>query len=129
MSEINFDIPEILSYGALGLCAITLILVWGLLRAEQRRQGDPRSGVLTACYVFMAFSVLVACLAVYLQLRERVPELNWNYQSSGHSFQCLVDGQPVGAPLDCRNYGTCSNRAGNLLICKGAYYREAIHGQ
>lgn len=60
-----------LEFGVLGLCAITLLLVSGVLRAEQKREGYPRKGILQASYVFMAFSLALALLNGYVQLRER----------------------------------------------------------
>ena len=64
-----------LEYGVLGLCAITLILVWRMLRAEQGREGPPRPGVLRSAYVFMGFCLLLAILNGFVQLREsEVPE-------------------------------------------------------
>lgn len=60
-----------LGFGVLGLCAITLLLVWRVLQAEQGREGEPRKGILTASYVFMAFSLALAVLNGYVQLRER----------------------------------------------------------
>jgi hypothetical protein len=59
-----------LEFGVLGLCAITLILVWRLILAEQRREGNPRGGILQASYVFMAFCLALALLNGYVQLRE-----------------------------------------------------------
>ncbi|MGH9904515.1 MAG: hypothetical protein ACRD8U_02895 [Pyrinomonadaceae bacterium] len=60
-----------LEFGVLGLCAITLILVWRVLQAEQNREGYPRKGILQASYVFMVFSLALAVLNGYVQLRER----------------------------------------------------------
>lgn len=60
-----------LEFGVLGLCAITLLLVYGVLLAEQKRKGDPRKDILRASYVFMAFSLALAVLNGYVQLRER----------------------------------------------------------
>ena len=60
-----------LEFGVLGLCAITLILVWRVLQAEQKREGYPRRGILQASYVFMAFCLALALLNGYVQLRER----------------------------------------------------------
>lgn len=42
-----------LEFGVLGLCAITLLLVWRIIKTEQGREGQPRQGILQACYVFM----------------------------------------------------------------------------
>ena len=62
-----------LEFGVIGLCAITVIIVWRILQAEQEREGYPRRGILHACYFFMAFSLALALLNGYLQLREEVP--------------------------------------------------------
>jgi hypothetical protein len=59
-----------LEFGVLGLCAITLILVWRVLRAEQAREGEPRTGILRASSVFMAFCLALALLNGFVQLRE-----------------------------------------------------------
>jgi hypothetical protein len=60
-----------LGFGVLGLCAITLVLVWRVLDAEQRRDGNPRKGILQASYVFMAFCAALAVLNGYVQLSEK----------------------------------------------------------
>ncbi|UTW12064.1 hypothetical protein [Marinobacterium rhizophilum] len=60
-----------LEFGVLGLCAITLLLVFGVLQAEQKREGTPRKGILQASYVFMAFSLVLAALNGYVQLHEQ----------------------------------------------------------
>jgi hypothetical protein len=60
-----------LEFGVLGLCAITLLLVYGVLKAEQKREGFPRKGILQASYVFMTFSLALAVLNGYVQLQER----------------------------------------------------------
>ena len=62
---------QALEYGVLGLCAITLVLVWRMLVAEQNREGDPRKGILQASYVFMAFCFALAVLNGVVQLREQ----------------------------------------------------------
>jgi len=59
-----------LEFGVLGLCAITLILVWRVLHAEQKREGNPRAGILQASYIFMVFSLVLALLNGYVQLKE-----------------------------------------------------------
>ena len=60
-----------LEFGVLGLCAITLILVWRVLDTEQKREGYPRKGILQASYIFMAFSLALALLNGYVQLQDR----------------------------------------------------------
>ena len=60
-----------LEFGVLGLCAITLILVWRILDTEQKRVGHPRNRILHASYFFMAFSFALAVLNGYVQLQER----------------------------------------------------------
>lgn len=66
----NELILNVLEYGVLGLCAVTLLLVWRILQAEQRKEGEPRGGILQAAYVFMAFSLALAVLNGYVQLQE-----------------------------------------------------------
>jgi len=63
-------ILKALEFGVLGLCAITLILVWRILQTEQQRKGTPRKGILRASYIFMAFSIILALFNSYVQLRE-----------------------------------------------------------
>ena len=71
----NDVVLKALEFGVLGLCAITLILVWRVLQAEQGREGAPRRGILQASYVFMAFCLALALLNGFVQLRERkLPE-------------------------------------------------------
>ena len=60
-----------LEFGVLGLCAITLVLIWRILKTEQDRAGEPRRQILRAAYVFMAFSLALALLNGYVQLTER----------------------------------------------------------
>jgi hypothetical protein len=61
---------QVLEFGVLGLCALTLILVWRVLQAEQKRDGDPRPAMIRASYMFMSFAVALAILNGYVQLRE-----------------------------------------------------------
>lgn len=68
----NF-ILRALEYGVLGLCAITLCLVWRIIDAEGKREGEPRKGMLGACYVFMGFCLSLVVLNVFVQLQERIP--------------------------------------------------------
>ena len=64
-----------LEYGVLGLCAITLILVVGIIRTEQNRDGYPRRGIVHLSFAFMAFSVALAAINGFVQLRERGAEV------------------------------------------------------
>jgi hypothetical protein len=59
-----------LEFGVLGLCAITLLMVWRIISAEQGREGSPRNGILQAAYFFMAFSISLALINGYVQLQE-----------------------------------------------------------
>ena len=65
------DFVAFLEYGVLGLCAITLVLVWRVIQAEQKRDGQPRKRILHASYVFMAFAFALAIINSYVQLSER----------------------------------------------------------
>ena len=71
-----------LEFGVLGLCAITLILVWRILLAEQKREGYPRKGILQASYVFMGFSIVLALLNTFVQLKEAAPSEEFVQQIS-----------------------------------------------
>jgi hypothetical protein len=64
-------ILKALEFGVLGLCAITLLLVWRILQKEQNREGFPRKGILQASYIFMGFCFALAVLNGYVQLKER----------------------------------------------------------
>jgi cell division protein FtsB len=59
-----------LEYGVLGLCAVTLVLVAGIIRFEQKRSGFPRRGILHASYAFMVFCLALALINGYVQLQE-----------------------------------------------------------
>ena len=74
-----------LEFGVLGLCAITLLLVYGVLLAEQKREGHPRKDILRASYVFMAFSLALAVLNGYVQLREREVPVGTAKQIQAHT--------------------------------------------
>ena len=64
-------------FGVLGLCAVTLILVWNIINKEQKRDGYPRQGIMRACYVFMTFSTVLAVLNTYVQLAESEPDVKY----------------------------------------------------
>lgn len=55
---------ELLKYGALGICAIVLLLCAGVIRREQHRDEEPRKFVLVSLYVFMFFSFVIAGAAL-----------------------------------------------------------------
>jgi len=63
-------VVRVLDYGVLGLCAVTLLMVWRVLQSEQKREGDPRKGILKFVYVFMCFCLSLALVNGYVQLRE-----------------------------------------------------------
>lgn len=63
-----------LEYGVLGLCAITLVFVAAIIRAEQARDGYPRKGIVTMSIAFMAFSLALAGINAYVQLQERTAD-------------------------------------------------------
>lgn len=65
-----------LNYGVLGLCAIMLILVARLLRAEQARE-KPRREITRLASLYMGFALVLAVLNGYVQLQNRPgnPEL------------------------------------------------------
>lgn len=56
--------PEILRYGIIGLGAILAFLAYSLLIQEQRKP-KPRRQILTATYIFMAFSLLLIGLGIF----------------------------------------------------------------
>ncbi len=61
----------ILQYGVLGLCLYMIWHVGQTIKAEQKRAGQPRPGILTAAYVFMAFCIGMAVVSAYVQLKEK----------------------------------------------------------
>lgn len=65
---------------------------------------------------------------IELQKLQRIPNINWDYKTvgDGHHFQCTANGSEIAAPLHCKDFGTCSNREGNTLICAGKYYAAAL---
>ena len=56
METLSFT--KLLSYGAIGLGCILAVLTYFLLHKEQE-QPKPRKQMLTACYVFMGFSLIL----------------------------------------------------------------------
>lgn len=59
-----------LQYGVLGLCAVMLVVAWRIIRVEQRRQDEPRMGILRFTYAFMVFCFALGGLTSYVQLHE-----------------------------------------------------------
>ncbi|MEM7101659.1 MAG: hypothetical protein AAF502_00930 [Bacteroidota bacterium] len=57
-----------LDYGALGVMGICLILSYFLIRGEQQREGSGRKTILNSVYFFMAFSIIVGLLAIFIDL-------------------------------------------------------------
>ena len=68
MPEISLDV---LRYGVLGLCFAVLVLAWRILALEQRREGEPRSGVVRFTWSLMAFSLILAVLSAGVQISEK----------------------------------------------------------
>lgn len=46
---------------------------------------------------------------------------NWTYKANSHMFQCYVDGELIGAELNCKEHGSCSNFQLNRGICALRY--------
>ena len=61
---------QALEFGVLGLCAVTLLMVWKIIHTEQGRDGNPRNSILRAAYSFMFFSFTLAILNGYVQIQE-----------------------------------------------------------
>lgn len=78
---------QALEFGVLGLCAVTLILIWRLLVNEQSRSAEPRKGILQGAYVFMAFSILLALINAYVQLSTPSPVIA---EGKSQEFSVLV---------------------------------------
>lgn len=63
------DVLEILRVGLAGLCFLLSLLSFWLIQREQRRESDPRKGILQAIYTFMLVNFVTATLvatAAYL---------------------------------------------------------------
>jgi hypothetical protein len=69
-SEVSDFVLKALDYGVLGLCAITLLLVVAIIRAEQNREGYPRKGIIHLSFAFMALCLALASINGYVQIRE-----------------------------------------------------------
>jgi hypothetical protein len=66
---------DYLKYGAIGLCAIVLILCSSIIAKEQKRDGKPRRSILKTLYVFMVFSLVIttaALLSEYFSFSKKV---------------------------------------------------------
>ena len=65
------SVLKALEYGVLGLCAVALVIVAGIILSEQRRDGPPRNAIFQASYAFMVFCIALAVINGYVQLQER----------------------------------------------------------
>ncbi len=74
MNIVAENIIEILKIGLSGFAFLMMWLSYLLLKAEQKREQDPRPGFIKAIYVFMAlsfsFAVLVASYAAFELIRD-----------------------------------------------------------
>ena len=61
-------IPSLLNYGLLGLAALIVFLFWRVISAEQRRDGQPRKGIVRMSWAFITLSVLLAAAATCIEL-------------------------------------------------------------
>jgi hypothetical protein len=59
-----------LEFGVIGLCLITLVIVWKIIKSEQIREAEPRKAILSAAYTFMVFSITLVVINTYIQLTE-----------------------------------------------------------
>jgi hypothetical protein len=66
----NLPVIQYLNFGVLGLCALILGYAVTVIRKEQQREGEPRKGILRWSYVFLGFSLVLAALSGYVQLRQ-----------------------------------------------------------
>ena len=65
---IHNSVIQILEFGVLGLCAIMLIAAWRILYNEQKREGEPRTGIMRFTLLFMGFCLVLAVLNSWVQL-------------------------------------------------------------
>ena len=59
---LKLDVVEILRLGLSGLCFLFSVLAFWLIQREQRRDSNPRKGILKSIYVFMAINLVSAVL-------------------------------------------------------------------
>ncbi len=55
-------VVKALEYGVLGLCAVTLLLVWRILQAEQKREGGMGSNLLLTNFCLYLLLEAFACV-------------------------------------------------------------------
>jgi heme exporter protein D len=62
------EIPNLLNYGFLGLSALILFLFWRVISEEQKRDGQPRKGIirLSWSFIFLAFALSTASMVLEL---------------------------------------------------------------
>ena len=59
---LNLNVLEILRLGLSGLCFMFSVLAFWLIQREQRREANPRKGILKSIYIFMAVNLVSAVL-------------------------------------------------------------------
>jgi hypothetical protein len=74
-----------------------LIAAWHVIRTEQKRNGQPRRGIIVFTSVFMGFCLLLSLLSAFVQLREHAEA-----RSSQEKMQRIK--AAVGPLLDTREF-------------------------
>ena len=64
-------VPEILQTGLAGLCFLLALLAFRLISQEQKRDANPRKGILRTIYLFIAANFVTAVLVGAAALLER----------------------------------------------------------
>lgn len=67
-------VVQALEYGVLGFSAISLVGAWGVLLREQKREGEPRQGIVAFTKLFMGFCLILVLLNTAVQVWGSGPE-------------------------------------------------------
>ena len=61
---------QTLDYGVLGLCALMVVFAARVIYVEQKRDQQPRPGLMRFLYAFLGFCTVIAGLNAYVQVLE-----------------------------------------------------------
>ncbi|USG60688.1 hypothetical protein NBZ79_16095 [Sneathiella marina] len=89
----NLEFTEILKLGFVGIAFLLAVLAFLLLRTEQGKD-SPRPRMITSIYVFMAFSLILAGAALFLEARKTDTsdgEIITAYKSKLSKISGLID--------------------------------------
>lgn len=76
-------VANFLNYGLLGLCGLIAWLFWRVLDREQRREGQPRQGIIRFSVIFIALSLFLSVIGLTLELTKIFHDdtIRSNYES------------------------------------------------